>query len=209
VLQDKEIERVGGTKTIQLDIRIIAATNRNLEEMVKANQFREDLWFRINVFPIRIPPLRERKFDIQALLQHFISLKTKELKLPSVPAIAPGAIEALMQYDWPGNVRELENVVERALILSVGKPLDFSHMKAQILNVDSGNIGRSKKTDNLNDIVSQHIQNVLAKTGGTIHGPEGAAELLGINPSTLRNKMNKLGIPYGRKLKRKDIPTKD
>jgi transcriptional regulator with GAF, ATPase, and Fis domain len=99
VLQDKEIERVGGTKTIPLDIRIIAATNRNLEKMVRTNQFREDLWFRINVYPIWIPPLRERKSDIPALLQHFINLKTKELKLPAIPTLSPGAVDTLMQYD--------------------------------------------------------------------------------------------------------------
>jgi transcriptional regulator with PAS, ATPase and Fis domain len=96
-----------------LDIRIIAATNRNLEEMVKLHQFREDLWFRLNVFPIWIPPLRERKADIPALLQHFISLKARELKLPTIPTLSSGAIDPLMEYHWPGNVRELENVIER------------------------------------------------------------------------------------------------
>jgi transcriptional regulator with GAF, ATPase, and Fis domain len=142
VLQSKEIERVGGVKTISLDIRIIAATNRNLEEMVKLRQFREDLWFRLNVFPIWIPPLRERRSDIPVLLQHFISLKSRELKLPAIPL--------------------------------------------------------SNETANLDEMISQHISWVLTKTNGKIHGPGGAAGLLGINASTLRNRMNKLGIKYGK-----------
>jgi transcriptional regulator with GAF, ATPase, and Fis domain len=201
VLQDKEIERVGGTKTIPLDIRIIAATNRNLEEMVKANQFREDLWFRINVFPIWIPPLRERKSDIPALLQHFISLKTKELKLPAIPTLAPGAIDRLMQYDWPGNVRELANVVEHAMILNPSSPLDFNHLNLPQQQKTSKLAEQTSESDNLDEVMVQHFQRVLVKTKGKIYGKGGAAETLGINPSTLRNRMNKLGIKYGRKAK--------
>ena len=102
VLQSKEIERVGGIKTIPLDIRVIAATNRDLGEMVNAKLFREDLWFRLNVFPIWIPPLRDRKSDIPALLQHFIELKSRELKLPAIPSLSPGSVESLMEYHWPG-----------------------------------------------------------------------------------------------------------
>ncbi|MCP3891680.1 MAG: sigma-54-dependent Fis family transcriptional regulator [Desulfobulbaceae bacterium] len=125
VLQNKEIERLGGVDTISLDIRVIAATNRKLEEMVNSGDFREDLWFRLNVFPIMVPPLRERMVDIAALIQHFIDLKVKELKLPSVPSLAPGAIDQLLDYDWPGNVRELQNIIERALIISPQGPLSF------------------------------------------------------------------------------------
>lgn len=121
VLQSREIERVGGVKTIPLDIRIIAATNRNLEEMVKHKLFREDLWFRLNVFPISIPPLRHRTSDIPALVQYFIERKAKDLKLGEIPELAAGGIDTLMSYDWPGNVRELENIVERALILHRGE----------------------------------------------------------------------------------------
>ncbi len=198
VLQDKEIERVGGTKTIPLDIRIIAATNRNMEEMLKSKQFREDLWFRINVFPITIPPLRERKVDIPALLQHFISVKTKELKLPAVPTISPGAIDTLMDYDWPGNVRELENIVERALILERRGPLRFDHLKADP-GEGYGHLSEEPADIvNLDNAVVQHIRKILDRTGGKIHGPGGAADLLGINASTLRNRMKKLGIVYKR-----------
>ncbi|MCG6538137.1 MAG: sigma 54-interacting transcriptional regulator, partial [Syntrophales bacterium LBB04] len=125
VLQEKEIERVGGTKAIPVNIRIIAATHRNLQDMVREKQFREDLWFRINVFPIRVPPLRERKEDIPSLVYHFINKKTKQLKLNVAPDPSPGAIDRLMAYHWPGNVRELENVVERELILNKGEPLTF------------------------------------------------------------------------------------
>ena len=198
VLQSKEIERVGGVKTIPLDIRIIAATNRKLEEMVKLNQFREDLWFRLNVFPIWIPPLRDRKSDIPALLQHFISLKSRELKLPAIPTVSPGATDMLMNYHWPGNVRELQNVVERCLILNPAGPLTFNHMNLSIKN-DSREIGEVfPEIDNLDEITSKHIRRVLKKTKGKIHGKDGAADLLGINASTLRHRMNKLGIKYGR-----------
>jgi transcriptional regulator with GAF, ATPase, and Fis domain len=201
VLQSKEIERVGGTRIIPLDIRIIAATNRDLEAMVKANQFREDLWFRLNVFPIWIPPLRERKSDIPALVQHFIDLKTRELKLPAIPTLAPGAIDRLMEYHWPGNVRELQNVVERALILNPNGPLAFDHLN--LTSPIQGSIisEQDREPAKLDEVVSQHIQRVLAIADGKIHGPGGAAELLGVNPSTLRNRMNKLGIEYGRQSK--------
>jgi transcriptional regulator with GAF, ATPase, and Fis domain len=201
VLQSKEIERVGGVKTISLDIRIIAATNRNLEEMVKLNEFREDLWFRLNVFPIWIPPLRDRKEDIPALMQHFISIKARELNLPIIPTLLPGAIDALMNYHWPGNVRELENIVERALILNPSGPLAFDNLlSGQIKSIKKQQAER-EETDNLDEVVSRHIRQVLSRTQGKVHGPDGAAAVLGINPSTLRNRMNKLGIEYGRKSK--------
>jgi transcriptional regulator with GAF, ATPase, and Fis domain len=197
VLQTKEIERVGGTQTIHLDIRVIAATNRDLEELVENGKFREDLWFRLNVFPVRIPPLRERKADIPALLQHFITTKSKELKLPSIPSLSPLAVDTLLDYHWPGNVRELQNIVERALILNPKGPLRFD----TILGNPRGKAGRKsgKQTDNLDEIISTHIKSVLNKTSGKIHGSGGAAELLGVNANTLRNRMNKLGRAYGRK----------
>ncbi len=198
VLQSKEIERVGGVKTISLDIRIIAATNRNLEEMIKLNQFREDLWFRLNVFPIRIPPLRKRKLDIPELLQHFINLKTKELKLPVIPTLSPGAIELLMEYHWPGNVRELGNVIERALILKPAGPLTFEHLD---LGKPEANLELQSESDepaNLDEMNSRHIRRILSKTNGKVDGQDGAAALLGINASTLRNRMKKMGIEFGR-----------
>jgi len=196
VLQSKEIERVGGVKTIPLDIRIIAATNRDLEEMVNQHEFREDLWFRLNVFPILIPPLRDRRSDIPALLQHFILLKSRELKLPAIPRLAPGAIDPLMDYNWPGNVRELENVVERSLILNPKGPLNFGHMCLEPMEKTTDEVNDDEVSFNLDENVSQLIHRVLKKTHGRVHGPGGAADLLGINPSTLRNRMRKLGIDY-------------
>ncbi len=201
VLQSKEIERVGGVDTIPLDIRIIAATNRNLEEMIKLNQFREDLWFRLNVFPIWIPPLRDRIEDIPALLQHFISLKSRELKLPAIPTLAKGAIDPLMKYRWPGNVREIENVIERTLILNPAGPLTFEHLNIAQPDKTLKLPGQNEEIDNLDEVISRHIRRVLSKTRGKVNGPDGAAALLKINPSTLRNRMKKLRIDYGIKSK--------
>ena len=206
VLQYKEIERVGGTRPLSLDIRLIAATNRNLEEMVRAGTFREDLWFRFHVFPIPIPPLRERKNDIPALVHFFVQRKARELKLPTPPPLAPGAIDRLVAYAWPGNVRELENLIERALIVSRGLPLSF----ADLGPVGSpGPLPESSADDRgmlkLEDLTARHIRRVLAMTNGRVHGTGGAADILGLHPSTLRNRMNQLGIAYGRKF-RDDIP---
>ena len=203
VLQYKEIERVGGTNPIPVDIRLIAATNRNLEEMVKTKQFREDLWYRLHVFPIHVPPLKERKEDIPALLRHFLERKSRELKLPTPPLLARGVIDRLMDYHWPGNVRELENMVERALILNKGEPLTFDGLPGDKQANRSSIPGKPQDHSlNLDAIVSNHIRRVLELTNGKVHGKGGAAELLGINPSTLRNRMNQLGIPYGRGAKR-------
>jgi len=200
VLQNKEIERVGGVETISLNIRIIAATNRHLEEMVKNGHFREDLWFRLNVFPIKVPPLRERTVDIPALVQHFISQKVKELKLPTIPVLAPGAIESVMNYHWPGNVRELQNIVERALILNPQGPLSFEHLGLDTSAAAIAPAPAYVANDSyaLDEVVAQHIRHVLKITNGKINGAEGAAALLEVNPSTLRNRMKKLGINYGR-----------
>jgi transcriptional regulator with GAF, ATPase, and Fis domain len=197
VLQNREIERIGGTKSISLDIRIIAATNKDLEKEVKEGRFREDLWFRLNVFPIVVPPLRNRTSDIPALAQHFIERKAKELKVGDTPKLADGAIDSLISYPWPGNVRELENIVERAMILHQGEPLRFDELKV----TSSGPTAvQSPKTDqqslDLDTVTTQHIMRVLEMTGGKIHGPGGAGELLSMNPNTLRYKMKKLGIHF-------------
>ncbi len=200
VLQYKEIERVGGADSISVDIRLIAATNRDLEEMVKAKQFREDLWFRLNVFPIRIPPLSERKEDIPALVYHFIKRKSCEMKLPAPPPLADGVIDRLVAYHWPGNVRELENVIERALILSKGQPLSFDDLAGKNpKGTPQIHIEGQEAPLKLDEVTSQHIRRVLEMAGGKVHGKGGAAEVLGINPSTLRNRMNQLGIPYGKR----------
>jgi transcriptional regulator with GAF, ATPase, and Fis domain len=201
VLQDQVIERVGGTSSIMLDIRIIAATNRDLKKMVEQGDFREDLWFRLNVFPITIPPLRERRLDIPALVQYFIEQKSREMNLPDLPRLADGAVDRLMDYNWPGNVRELQNIVERALILNPRGPVSFDHLGHKQNRKRAAETPVEEGPYRLDEVVTAHIKKVLAKTGGKVHGPKGAAGLLGINSSTLRNKMNKLGIRYGRKQK--------
>ena len=194
VLQNKEIERVGGTSSIKLNIRIIAATNRNLEEMIANKTFREDLWFRLNVFPIHVPPLRERRVDIPAFVQYFIEQISKEMKLKKYPALVPGALDSLMLYDWPGNVRELQNVIERAIIINPGGPIEFDSLTTK----SSGGNLSNMEVINLDKAIANHIIKVLNLTNGKVHGKGGAADKLGVNPSTLRNRMNKLGIDYKR-----------
>ncbi len=201
VIQNHEIERVGGNRPVSVDIRVIAATHRNLEKMISENQFREDLWFRLNVFPIIVPPLRQRKDDIPALTRHFVALKSREQGLAMPPAIVPGALERLMNYGWPGNVRELENLVEREMILHRAGQLNFD----TLFPSEKGNENQPSPDEkdggllNLDEAISLHIIKVLKIAKGKIHGPGGAAELLGINPNTLRARMNKLGIRYGRR----------
>jgi len=200
VLQHREIERVGGTDRIPVDIRIIAATNKDLQAMVETGRFREDLWFRINVFPIAIPPLRDRPSDIPALVQHFIERKTRELKIGETPRLAAGAIDDLMAYDWPGNVRELENLIERAMILSHGEPLRFDDIGTEpSRHRRQAAPGGFEDPLDLDTVTKHHIERVLVLTSGKIHGPGGAGELLGVNPNTLRYKMRKLGIPFGKR----------
>jgi DNA-binding NtrC family response regulator len=197
VLQSRELERVGGTKPIPIDIRIIAATHRNLEQMIIENRFREDLWFRINVFPIFLPPLRQRRDDIPALTRHLVQTKNKELGLSATPSIAPGALARLMKYDWPGNVRELQNVVERELILYRGGTLNFESLASDIIPKEkkpSPAQEQGIQQFKLDEAMALHIGKIIEYTNGRINGPGGAAELLGINPSTLRSRMSKLGV---------------
>ncbi|MGD9363648.1 MAG: sigma 54-interacting transcriptional regulator [Desulfobacterales bacterium] len=200
VLQEKEIERLGGTQPINLDIRVIAATHRDLKNMIREGRFREDLFYRLQVFPISIPPLRQRLGDIPALVQHFITKKSREMGLKDIPTLAKGAIDRLNAYRWPGNVRELENTVERALILCRGEPLQFSDLQPHSSG-EKDQFAGSLDTDslNMNVVISRHIRGVLEMTGGRVEGQGGAAELLGINPGTLRHRMRKLGIPFGRR----------
>ena len=200
VLQTHEIERVGGSPPIPLDIRVIAATHRNLENMVGAGDFREDLWFRINVFPIPIPPLRQRKEDVPDLVRYLVGKKSRELGLRKPPYISQGIISPLQGYDWPGNVRDLENVVERALIQHRGGPLVISRFarQSETLHKPEGVEGEPRPLI-LNELIATHIQEVLEMAGGKVNGQNGAAELLGVNPNTLRNRMKKLGIIYGRR----------
>ncbi len=202
VLQSREIERVGGSTPIPVDIRVISATNRNLNEMVASGQFREDLWFRLNVFPVNIPPLRQRREDIPALLHHFIESKSKELKIKDRPLLGHGVINKLIAYDWPGNVRELENIVERALIQSRGGTLSFEDIltpQVSPVHKETSDGTPNKTLLSLDEMTILHIRQALVMAGGKINGDGGAAQILGLHPNTLRTKMNKLGILYGRK----------
>jgi transcriptional regulator with GAF, ATPase, and Fis domain len=201
VLQNREIERVGGTESIPVDIRILSATNRNLQAMVASGQFREDLWFRLNVFPIMIPPLRQRKEDIAALVHHFIEQKSVDLKLDVRPKLAPGSLDRLMDYNWPGNVRELQNLVERALIQHRGGALVFDMLSVpQLQGREVLETGEQDRTIlPLAEMNSRHIRRALELSGGKINGAGGAAELLAVHPNTLRTRMEKLGIPYKRR----------
>lgn len=202
VLQEKEIERIGGASPVKVDIRIIAATHRNLEEMMAMGKFRHDLYFRLKVFPIVIPPLRERKEDIPALVQHFILKKCREMKRVTVPVPSVDAISRLMAYHWPGNVRELENAVERSLILSQGQRLDFIEISAgaseKPFHAQMAVPARTDGPFGLDDVMSRHIRQVLDMCGGRVEGPHGAAQVLAIKAGTLRKRMKKLGIPFGR-----------
>jgi len=201
VLQSHEIERVGGMTPIPLDIRIIAATHRDLEEMVRSGRFREDLWFRLNVFPITIPPLRERREDIPLLLDHFLRKKSRELKIPNPPHLSPEVVDRLKEYRWPGNVRELENMVERALIEQRGRgedgPLQFDGLLAD--RSDEPYHTSEPGPNNiipLDAAIATHIRGALEYADGKIQGSGGAAELLGVNPTTLRSRMDRLGIQF-------------
>ncbi len=204
VLQEKKIERVGGVKTIDVDIRVIAATHRDLDAMLTQNLFREDLYYRLKVFPIIIPPLRNRIADIPDIAQYFIHKKSCEMKLPTPLPLAPDTLENLKAYRWPGNVRELENAVERALILSQGKPLTF-----QLLQPPKESEGKTSSFNaedisfNLNLAIAGQIRKALAASKGKVYGKGGAAELLDVNSGTLYHKMRKLGIPFGKKARQR------
>ena len=189
VIQEKEIERIGGHEVIKTNVRIIAATNRNLEKEVAENRFRKDLYYRLNVFPISLPPLRDRKEDIPLLASRFMIQISEKLSKP-VNRISPKAMNQLINYHWPGNVRELEHLIERTILLTNG-----STIKEVILSTAlerEGFLASSIKT--IAQIEREHILSVLKKTGGKIHGDGGAAELLKIPATTLSSKMKKLGI---------------
>jgi transcriptional regulator with GAF, ATPase, and Fis domain len=190
VLQEGEFERVGSSKTRRVDVRVIAATHINLEEAVAAGRFRADLYYRLSVFPIQLPALRERRDDIPQLVWFFIHLRQRELcrRIDKVPA---NVMQALQFHDWPGNVRELENVVERAMIRSTDGTLQLDDP----LRVDrAARTLPSGCTDSLDAVQRGHIERVLRECGGRINGPGNAAVRLGIHPNTLRFRIKKLGV---------------
>ena len=189
ILQSAECERLGSSRTIRVDVRIIAATNRNLIEEVRAGRFRRDLYYRLNVFPITMPPLRERQSDIPLLVRHLMASLAEKHHSP-VTTMARPALEVLMAYDWPGNVRELENVLERAIITASGPTLQLLEPLAS----DRLDVVPAAASLMLADVERAHILRVLCATGWRIEGPSGAARALGLKPSTLRSRMRKLGL---------------
>ncbi len=199
VLQERAFERVGGSKLIRVDVRVIAATNRDLLRAISEGTFRQDLYYRLNVFPLQLPPLRERREDIPALVHYFV--RRFGLKIGrKVTRIQRETMERLVGYRWPGNVRELENVIERAVILSRGIELEVTpYVLAQTTNAGAiptveENSPKVRSPDSIDQVERTHILEVLTRTSWRIEGRQGAAALLNLNPSTLRSRMKKLGI---------------
>jgi transcriptional regulator with GAF, ATPase, and Fis domain len=189
VLQEQEFERVGGSETLKVDVRVIAATHRNLAEEVAAGRFRADLYYRLNVFPIDVPPLRQRLVDIPLLARFFLGKYAKKFAKP-LTDIDPAGLEQLRQYQWPGNVRELQNVIERAVILSSGPWLEIAPLVSP--RVHASALVQPLRT--LEAVEREHILRTLAATDWVISGSKGAAAILAMNPNTLRSRMQKLGI---------------
>jgi len=210
VLQEREFERVGGRETIRVDVRVIAATNRDLLAAIEKGSFRQDLYYRLSVFPLKVPPLRERGEDIPLLVHYFVGRYASRIgrKVSRVPA---DVMERLLRYSWPGNVRELENVIERGVILSSGAELEIAAEALQApARTSSSHAAASQQSHSsddrhghaptpgpvltLEEMERQHITDVLRRTGWKVDGPDGAAKILKLNPSTLRSRIKKLGI---------------
>ena len=188
VLQEQEFEPLGSTRTHQVDVRLVAATNRDLASMVKQGKFRSDLYYRLNVFPIRLPALRERREDIPALVQHFVDLYSRRMG-KQIEEIAPGAMAALRTHHWPGNIRELQNFIERSVILTSGTALHAPLAELK-LSVETEPL----EAVTLEDAERDHIRKTLEQTRWVVSGPNGAAARLGIKRSTLYFRMQRLGI---------------
>jgi hydrogenase-4 transcriptional activator len=209
VLQDGTFQRVGGERSLHVDVRVVAATHRDLPAMVASGQFRQDLWYRVAVFPVHLPPLRERLTDIPALATHFALRAAKRLGLSALNPTADD-LKLLVSYTWPGNVRELSAVIERAAILGEGKRLDVARaLGAAVVALQSAPVGpetavalatpadtslSERSFPSLNAAMARHIEAALTRTRGRVEGPDGAAAILQINPHTLRSRIRKLGI---------------
>ena len=191
VLQEGQIERLGSTRTVNVDVRVVAATNKDLVEGVRNGTFRQDLFYRLNVFPITLPALRDRREDLPALLRHFCDRLGRQIGKP-IDRISPGTLEALQQYDWPGNIREFENVIQQAVILSRDGVLDLANFSG--VSIRPVVPTYPDQLERLVDVQRAHIQRVLESTNWRIEGSTGAARILGLCASTLRTRMRKLGI---------------
>jgi formate hydrogenlyase transcriptional activator len=190
VLQEQEFERLGSSRTLRVDVRVVAATNADLAQMVEEKKFRSDLYYRLNVFPINVPPLRERPEDIP-LLVHFFANKFAQQMRKRIESVPKETMAALVSYHWPGNIRELQNLVERAVILSRGSTLEIPLAELKqppkaVVNTNGGNT--------LETVERDHILKVLDDAKWVIGGPTGAAARLGLNRTTLNHRMRKLGI---------------
>jgi len=190
VLQEREFERLGSTRTRRVDVRVVAATHRDLEGMILEKQFRSDLYYRLNVVPIFLPPLRKRPEDIPLLVQHFVQQFARKIG-KAIDIISSNTMEALKRHPWPGNIRELENVIERAVVLSSGPVLRISNHDLSTRIVPRRYSDRSQT---LEEVERKHILTTLKETQWILSGPSGAAARLGLNRSTLYFRMKKLGI---------------
>jgi transcriptional regulator with GAF, ATPase, and Fis domain len=193
VLQEQEFERVGSTKSMRVDVRLLSATNRDLQVEVAEGRFRADLFYRLNVFPIRIPPLRERADDIPILVEYFLAQFQRKFA-KSLKRVDEKGMEQLQRYPWPGNIRELQNVLERACVLATGPVVSLGDGMRTVVPAAGSGAPAMGAVATLEDSERAHIKRALAVAQGKVHGPKGAAVLLGINPSTLRSRMEKLGI---------------
>jgi formate hydrogenlyase transcriptional activator len=193
VLQEQEFERLGSGRTHQVDVRLVAATHRNLVEMVKRNEFRSDLYYRLNVFPIPLPPLRARREDIPALVEHFVEIYARRMG-KQIDQISPETMSELTSYAWPGNIRELQNFVERSVILSSGNVL-----RPPLSSLKSAATTEAREAVTLEEAERDHIRKILEQTRWVVSGPNGAAARLGIKRSTLYFRMQKLGISRTKK----------
>jgi formate hydrogenlyase transcriptional activator len=198
VLQEQEFERLGSTRTHQVDVRLVAATNRNLVEMVKRNEFRSDLYYRLNVFPIPLPALRERREDIPALVEHFVEIYARRMG-KEIEHIPSETMSALVSYQWPGNIRELQNFIERSVILTSGNVL-----QPPLASLKRAAEAESLEPITLEDAERDHIRKILEETRWVVAGPNGAAARLGMKRSTLYFRMQKLGIS---RAKRDPLPS--
>lgn len=197
VLQEQEFEPVGSNHTIKVNVRIIAATNRDLDKAVQSGRFRSDLYYRLNVIPLHVPSLRERRSDIPLLVMSFLRQFAARMGKP-VPFVSPETMRLLVEYPWPGNIRELQNVIERGVVLSRGSALVLAEdlLPVEESQGDAGPVPKAEpvSSDSLESVQRRHILRVLERTDGLISGPNGAGAILDLHPNTLRSLMDRLGI---------------